>query len=128
MKALKKRQVDNLAIDEMRSYIGNKDNDFWLWTVVADRRIKFFEIGKRTEETFYFLEQKLPKYKRVHTDGYHIYENLRNRKKKKFGLTNWNYGLHSVIRDKLAMFRRKTKAYAKTVNSMKRALALLFIY
>ena len=62
MKTLRRKQVNNLAIDEMRSYIGNKDNDFWLWTVV------------------------------VH--------------------------------------RRKTKAYAKTVNSMKRALALalLFVY
>ena len=111
-----------------KSFIAKKDNDFWIWTVVADKRIKFFEVGKRTEKTFYTLEEKLPRYKQVHTDGYHIYENLRNRKKKKFGLTNWNEGLHSIIRDRLAMFRRKTKAYAKTVNSMKRALALLFIY
>ena len=114
MKALKKKQVNNLAIDEMRSYIGNKDNDFWLWTVVADRRIKFFEMGKRTEETFYLLEQKLPKYKQVHTDGYHIYENLRNGKRKKFGLTNWNEGLHSRLRDRLKRLQRKTKGIVKT--------------
>jgi len=43
----------------MRSYIGKKSDDYWLWTVVADKRIKFFEIGKRTEETFYALEEKL---------------------------------------------------------------------
>ena len=111
----------------MYSHVKKKTNDYWVWTVVADKNIKFFEIGKRTEDTFYRLEEKLPKYHQVHTDGLHIYENLRRRKKEKFGLTNWNEGLHPVIRDKLAMFRRKTKAYAKTVNSMKRALALLFI-
>ncbi len=85
-------------------------------------------ISKRTGEIFYVLKQKISKYKQVHTDGYHIYENLRNREKKKFSLTNWNEGLHSIIRDKLVMFRRKTKAYVKSVNSMKKALALLFIY
>ncbi|RMD47171.1 MAG: IS1 family transposase, partial [Aquificota bacterium] len=52
-----------MAIDKKYSYVENKDNDYWLWTVVADRRIKFFEIGKRTEETFYTLEEKLPVYK-----------------------------------------------------------------
>ena len=47
---MKRKQVNNLAIDEMRSYVRSKDNDFWLWTVVADKKISFFEIGKRTEE------------------------------------------------------------------------------
>jgi len=45
------------------SYIAKKTNDYLVWTVVADKNIKFFELGKRTEETFYELETKLPKYK-----------------------------------------------------------------
>ena len=125
---MKNKKVKDLAMDEMKSYVSKKQNDFWVWTVVLDKNIKFFKVGKRNEESFFELESKLPRYQKVHTDGLSIYQNLRNREVKKFGLTNWNEGLHSVIRDKLAMFRRKTKAYAKSIRAMERALALLFIY
>ncbi len=74
------------------------------------------------------IEKDLPKYKIVHTDRYHVYENLHRRRAEKFELTNWNERLHSIIRDKLAMFRRKTKAYAKSVMAVERTLALFFIY
>jgi len=36
-------------------------------------------------------------------------------------------GLHSFLRDKLAMLRRKTKAYAKSIRALYRALALVFV-
>ena len=38
-----------------------------------------------------------------------------------------NEGLHSFLRIKLAMLKRKTKAYAKYVRALYRALALVFI-
>ena len=75
---------------------------------------------------FFEIETDLPSYKRIHTDGFYVYENLRNRSK--FGLTNWNEELHSGIRDKLAMFKKKTKAYAKSVRVMERNLTLLFVF
>jgi len=96
MKSLKNKKVKDLAIDEMKSYVSKKQNDFWVWTVVLDRNIKPFKVGKNEV--------------------------------KKFRLTNWNESLYSIIRDKLAMFRRKTKAYAKSIRAIERALALLFIY
>jgi len=40
----------------MYGYVAKKANDCWIWTVVADKNIKFFEVRKRTEETFYKLE------------------------------------------------------------------------
>ena len=95
---MKNKEVKNLAIDEMKSYVLKKQNDFWVWTVVLDKNIKFFKVGKRDEESFFELESKLPEYQKVHTDGLSIYQNLRNREVKKFGLTNRNEGLHSIIR------------------------------
>ena len=46
----------------------------------------------------------------------------------KFGKKNRNEGLHSFLRDKLASLRRKTKAYSKSINSLKLYLSLIFVY
>ena len=62
----------------------------------------------------------------LYTDGYRVYENLPKRKVKKYGCTNWNEGLHSFLRNKLAMLKRKTKAYAKSIRALYRALARPF--
>ncbi len=111
----------------MWTYVGKKENEIWIWTAVFDRKIKTFEIGKRDEETFWRFYFQLPQYSEVHTDKYRIYENLASRKAKKFGCNNWNEGLHSFLRSKLAMLKRKTKAYAKSVRALYRAVALVFI-
>ena len=89
--------------------------------------INFFEIGKRDEETFWKFYYQIPIAEEIQTDGYRVYENLDNRKVRKYGYTNWNEGLHSFLRSKLAMLKRKTKAYAKSVRTLYRALALVFI-
>ena len=47
---------------------------------------------------------------------------------KKFGKTNRNEGLHSFLRDKLGSLRRRTKAYSKGINSLRKYLALIFVY
>ncbi|WP_121923712.1 IS1 family transposase [Hydrogenothermus marinus] len=99
----------------------------WIWIVVFDKDYKYFEIGKRDEETFWKLLNQIPTAKEYHTDGYKVYENLRNRKKGKYNCTNWNEGLNSFLRSKLAMLQRKTKAYAKSIRALYRALALVFI-
>jgi len=59
-----------------------------------------------------------------------VYEFLDRNKHnvKKFGRTNRNEGLHSFLRDKLASLRRKTKAYSKSIQSLSKYLALVFIY
>ena len=111
----------------MWTYVGSKENDIWIWTAVFDKDFKFFEIGKRDEDTFWKFYYQIPVAKEIQTDGYRIYENLGNRKVKKYGYTNWNEGLHSFLRSKLAMLKRKTKAYAKSIRALYRALALVFV-
>jgi len=111
----------------MWTYVGKKENEIWIWTAVFDKDFKFFELGKRDEETFWKLYYQIPIAKDIHTDAYKVYGNLDNREVKKYGYTNWNEGLHSFLRDKLAMLKRKTKAYAKSIRALYRALALVFV-
>ena len=101
--------------------------DIWIWTAVFDKDTKFFEI--RDEETFWKLYYQIPIAEEFQTDGYKVYDGLENRKITKYGCTNWNEGLHSFLRIKLAMLKRKTKAYAKSIRTLFRfrALALVFI-
>jgi len=111
----------------MWTYVGKKDNDVWIWTGVFDKNTRFFEIGKRDEESFWRFYNKIPIAEEFETDGYRVYEGLDNRKIRKYGYTNWNEGLHSFLRSKIAMLKRKTKAYAKSLRALYRALALVFI-
>ena len=59
-----------------------------------------------------------------------MYEFLDRRKHnvKKFGKTNRNEGLHSFLREKLASLKRRTKGYSKGIKSLRKYLALVFVY
>ena len=121
------KAFEKAGLDEMWTYIGKRKNAIWIWTAVFDKDFKFFEIGKRDENTFWNFYYQIPLAKEIQTDGYKVYKNLENHKVKKYGYTNWNEGLHSFLRSKLAMLKRKTKAYAKSFRALYRALALVFV-
>lgn len=104
-----------------------KTNPVWIWTAVFDKKYKFFSIGDRSEESFWKLYENIPLSLEYETDNYRVYENLERRVAKKYGATNWNEGLHSFLRQKLAMLKRRTKAYAKSVRALYRALSMVFI-
>ena len=126
-KIIQERDFEKAGIDEMWTYVGKKVNDIWIWTAVFDKETKLFEMGKRDEDTFWKFYYQIPLVKEFQTDGYRVYQNLPRRKVKKYGYTNLNEGLHSFLRSKLAMLKRKTKAYAKSIRTLYRALALVFI-
>ena len=98
-----------------------------MWTYVGKKETKLFEIGKRDEDTFWKFYYQIPLAKEFQTDGYKVYQNLPKRQIKKYGYTNWNERLHSFLRNKLVMLKRKTKAYAKSIRALYRALALVFL-
>mgnify|MGYP001770716690 CR=1 FL=1 len=87
--------------------------------------IKFFRCG--CSRCTGLIHYQIPIAEEFQTDGYKAYEGLDNRKIGKYGCTNWNEGLHSFLRSKIAMLKRKTKAYAKSIRALYRALALVFI-
>ena len=78
----------------MWAYIGKRKNNIWIQTAVFDEDFKFFEIGKRDENTFWNFYYQIPLAKEFQTDEYEVYRNLKNQKVKKYGYTNWNEGLH----------------------------------
>lgn len=55
-------EVAVLEGDEMWSFVGNKDNDQWLWLVMhsATRQILAFHVGKRNKASGEALMAKLP--------------------------------------------------------------------
>jgi len=74
---------------------------------------------------------KLPLAKEYHTDGYYVYKYWLNKKQhkiSKFGKTNRNEGLHSILRDRLKRLQRKTKGYSKNKNALRYALAIVFSF
>lgn len=57
LKQLKKQgKVKAISIDEMWSFVGNKENDVWIWSVVVEHYDgsieKFLFVGDRSMETF----------------------------------------------------------------------------
>jgi len=91
------------------------------------KTLSFFEIGKRDENTFWKFYYQIPLAKEIQTDGYKVYRNLENQKVRKYEYANWNEGLYSFLRNKLAILKRKLKAYAKSIRALYRASALVFI-
>ena len=66
---------EKAGLDEMWTYIGKRENDIWIWTAVFDKELKFFEIGKRDENTFWNFYYQIPLAKEIQTDGYKVYRN-----------------------------------------------------
>ncbi len=54
------RFVDLPQIKDLWTYIGKRENDIWIWTAVFDKEFKFFEIGKRDENTFWNFYYQIP--------------------------------------------------------------------
>ena len=61
-------------------------------------------------------------------DGYRVYKWLPHYKHVvgKYGVVNWNEGLHSMLRGKLNRLVRRTKSCAKSVETPMKLLALAF--
>lgn len=102
----------------------------WIWTCVVDGKF-LFEVGLRDEETFLRFYDKIPEAEVYYTDNFKVYDWLpvsRHVKGKSGKLkTNRNEGRHSILRDKLARLRRKTKAYSKSLFMLYGSIALFAI-
>ena len=130
----RERKCKEISIDEMWTYIGCRHgsgrNSKWIWTCVAGDKF-LFEVGLRNEETFLQFYNQIPEAELYYTDEFKVYDWLSfdkhikgvNAKAK----TNRNEAKHSVLRDKLARLRRKTKAYSKSLLMLCGSIALLVI-
>ena len=126
-----------ISFDEMWSYVGarrqGKRRECWVWTAVVEepdgRRWVDFEVGDRSEATFFRLYERLPEAERYRTDAYQVYGWLpANRHEVGKGEeVNRNEGLHSRLRDKLNRLHRRTKGYSKGIAMLSDSIALVCV-
>ena len=88
-----------------------------------------FEVGGRGEETFLKLYDRLPEAEKHRSDGYHVYEwlPLNRHVVGKGGETNWNEGMHSVLRGRLSRLGRRTKGYSRSEDMLRDSVALAWL-
>ena len=84
------------------------------------------EVGGRDEYALSRLLDRLPDADRYETDAYPMYEWLPRDRHAigKGGAVNRNEGLRSNLRSKLNRLVRRTKGYTKSVEMLKRLLAI----
>ena len=95
--------------------------------VAHGRKWVDFQVGDRSEATFFRLYERLPEAEKYRTDAYRAYGWLPANKHEvgKGGEVNRNEGLHSRLRDKLNRLHRRTKGYSKSITMLSDSIALV---
>ena len=115
---------DVLEIDELWSFVLEKEQKRWVWIALCrrTRQIIAFYIGKRDEDAARQLEQRIP-YPYLlcpmYTDQYSSYQgilpdHLHWAKEKKSGATSHIERWNNTLRQRLARFVRKTLSFSKS--------------
>ncbi|WP_245735371.1 IS1 family transposase [Thermodesulforhabdus norvegica] len=123
-----------MSLDETWTYVGCRRgagrNGNWMWTCLADGRF-LFEVGSRSEGTFLRFYDEIPEAEVYYTDDFKVYDwlpfNRHVKGARGKAKTNRNEGRHSILKDKLAGLRRKTKAYSRSALMLCGSIALLTV-
>jgi IS1 family transposase len=115
---------DVLEIDELWSFVLEKDQKRWVWIALCrrTRQIVAFYIGKRDEDAARQLEQRIPDPYTLcpmYTDQYSSYEgilpdHLHWATEKNSGATSHIERWNNTLRQRLARFVRKTLSFSKS--------------
>jgi len=115
---------DVLEIDELWSFVVEKDQKRWAWIALCRRirQIVAFYIGKRDENAARQLKQRIPYPYTIcpmYTNQYSSYEgilpeHLHWAKEKKSGATSHIERWNNTLRQRLARFVRKTLSFSKS--------------
>ena len=115
--------VITTQIDEMWSYVGNKQNQQWLWMTIAvkSRQILAFHIGDRSKSSGEMLMKKLPEELKkaiFYTDYFSVYFEVIPKKQhrpvgKGSGKTNYIERFNCTIRQRCSRLVRKTLSFSK---------------
>jgi len=123
---------EELEVDEMWSFVGDKGNQRWVWTVLCrrTRQVVAYAVGKRDIATGQKLWQSvcdLPdalsryRFARVYTDAHAMYDSIMpvtqhwpSDEDGGQGGTNHLERFHLTLRQRLARLTRKTLAFSKS--------------
>ena len=116
--------VIETQIDEMWSYVGNKENKQWIWMVldVKSRQILAFHVGDRSKNSAAMLMEKLPgelkKNYFFYTDYFSVYSQVIAKEQhspvgKGSGKTNYIERFNCTLRQRCSRLVRKTLSFSK---------------
>ena len=115
---------DVLELDEAWSFVGNKDQQRWLWTVMCrrTRQIIAFVIGDHSDATCKELWKRVPPdYRRCHSysDFWQAYQRILPAEThqsvgKETGETAHQERWYNTLRQRLARYVRKTLSFSKS--------------
>ena len=121
-------------IDELQTFVGNKKNRFWIWTVVNHQKkgIILWNIGARSHESFQPIWQIVKCWHSFFyvTDGWKVYPMYIEPEDHLVSKTYMTRveGENTRLRHYLARLHRKTLCYSKSLLLLKYSLRLLLHY
>ena len=121
-------------IDELQTFVGNKNNKFWIWTVVNHQKkgIILWNIGDRSHESFQPIWQIIKCWHSFFyvTDGWKVYPMYIEPEDHLVSKTYMTRveGENTRLRHYLARLHRKTLCYSKSLLLLKYSLRLLLHY
>lgn len=128
---------DVLELDELWSFVGNKNNQQWLWLALCrrTRQVVAYHVGDRSTQSARHLWQQLPRdYAacRSYSDQWaayrEIFDNQRHQSvPKTAGQTNHVERWFNTLRQRLARFTRKTLAFSKTQTNHEAVLHMFIL-
>ncbi len=120
-------------MDELYTYIGRKDNKYYVWSAIAitptGKKFHYYHLSPhKTITDLLEFNQHLPKVNRVYSDENFAYGNIYGDKviQEKSVMTNIIENLNSQLRDKISYLVRKTKGYSKSQEWLNYRLAIFF--
>ena len=121
-------------IDELQTFVGNKKNKVWIWTVVNHWKegILLWRIGSRSGKTFELLWSIIQCWHSFWyvTDGYCVYQNYIQPEDHLVSKTYMTRveGENTRLRHYLARLKRKTLCYSKSLKMLNYSIRLLQYY
>ena len=121
-------------IDELQTFVGNKKNKIWIWTVVNHQKkgIILWNIGDRSHESFEPIWQIIKCWHSFWyvTDGWKVYPMYIQSEDHLISKTYMTRveGENTRLRHYLARLHRKTLCYSKSLLLLKYSLRLLLHY
>lgn len=124
---LKKKRL-TVECDEMRSFVGNKNNKRWIWLAIDrdTREITGIHIGDRSRGGARALRNSLPPVYRqcavCFTDFWEAYEKIIPVKRhkavgKETGLANHIERFNNTMRQRISRLVRKTLSFSKKIEN-----------
>ena len=117
-----KPDVVESSLDEMWSYVGNKNNPRWLWHAIdhSSGKVLAYVFERRKDEVFLKLKHLLVPLgiSRFYTDGWGAYERHLEANKHEVGKQNTQKieSKHINLRTRIKRLARQTICFSKTVT------------